>query len=195
MGTPKQPASVRLIMGILAQDAEQVTRVVPFLIERFGPLGHNLDPIPYTWTNYYQDELGSEPVRCILTFETLIPREEIVAIKLWTNKLELQLSREGLRIVNLDPGYMTLGQFFLATTKDQRQRVYVSDGIFVEPTLYFQDGGWHAFPWTYRDWQSPLYLEYLGKVREQLAYQLTTGISWSQRKHRKELLQSKKPTL
>ena len=70
--------------------------------------------------------------------------------------------------MNLDPGYMTLGQFFLATTKDQRQRVYIRDGIYVEPTLYFQDGHFHAFSWTYRDYQSPEYIEFLEAVRKQL---------------------------
>ena len=70
---------------------------------------------------------------------------------------------------------MTLGQFFLATTKDQRQRVYMQRGIFVEPTLYFQDGHFHAFDWTYRDYQSEKYIAYLEQVRARLAYQMSTG--------------------
>ncbi len=74
--------------------------------------------------------------------------------------------------MNLDPGYMTLGQFFLATTKDQRQRVYIRDGIYVEPTLYFQDGHFHAFDWTYRDYQSEEYIRFLESVRKGLKVQL-----------------------
>jgi len=185
MGTLRTPAPVRLLIGILARSDDLVTAILPTLTERFGHLDLCLDPIPYTWTNYYQDEIGSTPVRAIVAFEDLISREEIVAIKQWTNELELQGHEDGKRPVNLDPGYMTLGQFFLATTKDQRQRVYVRNGIFVEPTLYFQDGSWHAFPWTYRDWQSPLYLDYLGRVRARLAYQMTTGYPWSKRKRPK----------
>jgi hypothetical protein len=76
---------------------------------------------------------------------------------------------------------MTLGQFFLATTKDQRQRVYIRDGIFVEPTLYFQDGHFHAFDWTYNDYQSPEYIRYLEEVRRRLAYQHTKGKPYSER--------------
>ena len=98
--------------------------------------------------------------------------KSIVDIKLKTNEIELEFAKEfgteGLRPVNLDPGYMTLGQFFLATTKDQRQRVYIREGIYVEPTLYFQDGHFHAFDWTYRDYQSEEYIRFLEKVRAAL---------------------------
>jgi hypothetical protein len=45
----------------------------------------------------------------------------------------------------------------------------------VEPTLYFQDGQFHAFEWTYRDYQSEKYIQYLEQVRARLAYQMSTG--------------------
>ncbi len=111
-------------------------------------------------------------MRDFVCYQKLIERETIVDIKLQTNEMELDFAKEcgsdGLRPVNLDPGYMTLGQFFLATTKDQRQRVYMRDGIYVEPTLYFQDGHFHPFEWTYRDYQSEEYIRYLENVRKEL---------------------------
>jgi hypothetical protein len=67
---------------------------------------------------------------------------------------------------------MTLGQFFLATTKDQRQRVYIRDGIFIEPTLYFQDGKFLPFDWTYPDYRSEEYQGYLLATRSKLASQM-----------------------
>lgn len=185
MGEYKHPAPVRLVIGVLATDANRARDALDALTREFGPPDLTLAPFPFRFTNYYQDELGEAPERAFVAFETLMERERIVDIKHWTNELELRWANErgtpGLRPVNLDPGYMTLGQFFLATTKDQRQRVYIRDGIFIEPTLYFQNGHFHAFDWTYRDYQSPEYIVYLEQVRQRLAYQHSTGKPYSQR--------------
>lgn len=179
MGELRTPAKVKIVVGILARDSSAVESVRETLIKRFGTEDLNLAPFPFSFTNYYVDEIGSSPVRAFFSYEDLVERETIVDIKLWSNDIELEIARQngtpGLRPVNLDPGYMTLGQFFLATTKDQRQRVYMQRGIFVEPTLYFQDGHFHAFEWTYRDYQSPQYINYLEQVRARLAYQMSTG--------------------
>ena len=177
MGELRTPAKVKIIVGILAKDTQSVGAVRATLREKFGEEDLNLEPFPFTFTNYYVKEIGSTPVRAFFSYEKLVDRETIVDIKLWTNDVELEIAEKsgtpGLRPVNLDPGYMTLGQFFLATTK--RQRVYMQRGIFVEPTLYFQDGHFHAFDWTYRDYQSERYIEYLEQVRARLAYQMSTG--------------------
>ena len=179
MGEIRTPAKVKIIVGILAKDANAVNAVRGVLKAKFGEEDLNLEPFPFTFTNYYKEEIGEAPVRAFFSYEQLVDRETIVDIKLWTNDIELEIAKEngtpGLRPVNLDPGYMTLGQFFLATTKDQRQRVYMQRGIFVEPTLYFQDGHFHAFDWTYRDYQSENYIKYLEEVRKRLAYQHSTG--------------------
>ncbi|MCF0224058.1 MAG: DUF4416 family protein [Fibrobacter sp.] len=179
MGAIKEPAKVKIIVGILAKDESSVESVRDTLKNRFGEEDLNLPPFPFTFTNYYRDEIGEAPVRAFFSYENLVDRTDIVDIKLWTNSVELEIAEKaktpGMRPVNLDPGYMTLGQFFLATTKDQRQRVYMQKGIFVEPTLYFQDGHFHPFDWTYRDYQSEAYIKYLEQVRSRLAYQHSTG--------------------
>lgn len=176
MGEIRTPAKVKIIVGILAKDPQAVEAVRKTLSDKFGEEDLNLEPFPFTFTNYYQDEIGNAPVRAFFSYKTLVERETIVDIKLWTNDVELEIAKQnstpGLRPVNLDPGYMSLGQFFLATTKDQRQRVYMQRGIYVEPTLYFQDGHFHAFEWTYRDYQSEKYIQYLEQVRVHLARQI-----------------------
>lgn len=176
MGIAKRPLPARLVMGFLAKDASLVERIRPRLERIYGEESEVLAAFPFRFTNYYQDELGNSPVRAFVAYKRLIERETIPDIKLQTNAIELEFAGEcrtgALRPVNLDPGYITLGQFFLATTKDQRQRVYLRDGIYVEPTLYFQDGHFHAFPWTYRDYQSAEYISFLESVRKSLKREL-----------------------
>jgi hypothetical protein len=179
MGTPKDPDKVRLVIGVLATDEATALLPLPTLVERFGPVDLEMQPVPFAHTNYYKDELGEHPVKAFWAFENLMDRSELPQIKLWTNHIEAEYNRK----VNLDPGYMTLGQFFLATTKNQRHRVYVGSGIFMEVTLYFEGGKFHPFEWTYPDYQSPAYLAWLNKARERLAYQMTTGRPYRLRKN------------
>lgn len=182
MGKIRTPAKVKLIVGFLGRDLEILKLSREILKARFGPEEEVLAPIPFTWTHYYAAELGATPWRTFVSYEPWVDREFLVGAKLATNALEEELASDGLRRVNLDPGYLTLGQLFLASTKDQRWRVYIRDGIFVEPTLYFQDGAFHPFPWTYRDYQSPDYLAYMTRARSKLAYQRNhAGLPYSQR--------------
>ncbi len=185
MGAYKPPAPVKLVVGLLAGEPGQLEVFRTRLAERFGPEEEVMAPIPFTWTRYYEDELGPSQWRTFVSYEPLIPREALVEIKRWTNDLEAETARDGKRSINLDPGYLTLGQFFLATTKDQRHRVYVRDGIFVEPTLYFEDGDFHPFAWTYRDYRSEEYKRYFLAARSKLAYQSHhEGRPYSSRKSR-----------
>ena len=178
MGQPSLPSPIRLVVGLLAKETDWMDRARKALLEKFGEEDASLGPFPFIWTHYYREELGDSPLRLLLAYEKPIPRESVVDIKLWTNQLELAYANGGLRPVNVDPGYMTLGQFFLATTKDQRQRVYVRDGIYVEPTLYYEKGSWQAFPWTYRDWKSDEYRPFFNVARQRFAYQRSAGKPW-----------------
>ena len=177
MGIIKVPLPVRLIVGILAANTELASKAKQKLVERFGAVDLEMPPVPFDHTNYYENELGNSPIRSFLSFEDKIERETIAAIKLETNEMEKIWNRA----VNLDPGYMTLGQFFLATTKDQRHRVYLGQGIFAEVTLYFENGHFHPFDWTYPDYRSDSYIKFLEKARERFAYHIATGHPYSQR--------------
>lgn len=183
MGSYKPPVPVKLVVGLLAGDLADLDQAREALGRKFGPEEERLPPIPFVWTRYYEDELGPSQWRSFVSYESLISRESLVDIKRWTNALEAETSRNGMRRINIDPGYMTLGQFFLATTKDQRHRVYVGGGIFVEPTLYFEDGNFHPFAWTYRDYRSEEYRAYFLAARAKLAYQMHhEGRPYSMRK-------------
>ncbi|GHV15127.1 hypothetical protein AGMMS49938_12590 [Fibrobacterales bacterium] len=177
MGVLKNPLPVRLVVGMLAENLELAQEATKKLEERFGVVDLEMPPVPFAHTNYYKDELGENPFKSFVAFEERINRESIKDIKIETNEMEKIWNRR----VNLDPGYMTLGQFFLATTKDQRHRVYLGGGIFAEVTLYFEDGHFHPFDWTYPDYRSESYIKFLEKARERLAYQIATGKPYSKR--------------
>ena len=171
MAAYKYPKPVKLVIGFLAESQGILEKVLPLLIEKFGDIDHTMPSIAFEYTNYYKDEIGNAPIKSFVSFTHLIPREKIVEIKRFTNELELK-TFDGIRKVNIDPGYMTQGQFFLATTKDQRHRIYLQNGIFLETTLYFENKTWKYFDWTYYDYRSSAYHTFFYIVRNTLTLQL-----------------------
>jgi hypothetical protein len=99
------------------------------------------------------------------SFKKLIRREEIVAIKLYTNKLETRLSPKGLRSINIDPGYLTLSNVFLATCKEYFHRTYLSRGVFLENEYHYIAKKFQPWDWTYPDYRKPEYLYFFHEIR------------------------------
>ena len=81
MGNFTQPAKVKLIIGMLGKDGEIIHRARNLLTQKYGKEEEVLPCIPFTWTNYYEKEIGPNPLRCFVSYEELLNREEIVKIK------------------------------------------------------------------------------------------------------------------
>ncbi len=168
----EQHEPVKFLVAVLARSRPEWESVRERLRSQFGPEDAVLEPLPFTWTRYYEREMGPHLLRSLSLFRPLRHREDLPAAKRWAGELETELAESGNRTVNLDPGYLTQGQLFLASTKDGRQRVYVADGIYVEPTLYFEGKSWHPFEWTYPDYRSGVFWDLLGAGRKSLNAQI-----------------------
>ena len=96
---------------------------------------------------------------------------ELACDKLASNRFEEAWTTEILgstsesRLINIDPGYMTMTKLVLASTKNREHRIYLRDGIYAEVTLAFRDQLWAAMPWTYADYQRPDVHEFLSIAR------------------------------
>ena len=110
--------------------------------------------------------MGSPLYKFFVSFERLIPREEIARIKLETNELEEEFSEDGRRRVNIDPGYVAEAQLVLPTTKGYSHRIYLNSGIFAEVTLIYEGKSFRPLEWTYPDYRSQLAIEFFNRVRE-----------------------------
>src|SRR5690349_8137641 len=95
MGKIHIPAKVKLIVGLLGHDREILKIAREILKARFGPEEEAMDPIPFTWTRYYADEVGETPWRAFVSYENWVDREFLVEAKLATNRIEEELSLEG----------------------------------------------------------------------------------------------------
>ncbi|MBN1136825.1 MAG: DUF4416 family protein [Anaerolineae bacterium] len=172
MGTAREPAPVKLIASLLTGDPTLLPRVRATLVCAFGPTDLESEILAFDHTDYYAAEFGSDLRRQFVTFERLIAPEDLAAVKRQTNELEQSFAQQGRRLVNIDPGYVSLSKLVLATTKDHAHRLYLGQGVYGEVTLTYQQGRFHPWPWTYSDYASDRYCALFVEIRRRYKAQL-----------------------
>lgn len=174
------PAAKLFIAMIIAPDGlDRLADIDKVLQDRFGRIDIISELFPFEFTNYYRGEMGEDLKRRFVFFEGLFDPADLADAKLITNSIEKELTRryrgeEKGRIVNLDVGYLTLGQVVLATTKSYSHRIYLRDGIWAEVTLYYYKGRYSPWPWTYPDYASGMYEDVFIEARAVLKSSINT---------------------
>lgn len=159
-----------LVAAVFSRHEEALAWARERLIEQFGSIALESQPYPFAYTAYYTKQMGPSLTKQLFAFERLVPLARLADVKNATIKLEGELRASGQfpdeRPLNIDPGFLGLGKFMLATTKDQAHRIYLKDGIFAEVTLRYQDGEYVPWPWTYADYREDFVREFLNRARE-----------------------------
>lgn len=169
MGAVYEFEKEKLIMGVIYHEKEIFEKAMDELREKFGETDFCCEEFSFSgeFSNYYDEELGGEGMRRIYSFKVLVEPDRQSEIKQYTNAIEAKYSKDGKRLINLDPGFINHGRLMLATTKEAGFRIPLSDGIYTELTLFWARGGWHKLPWTYRDYQSKRVQDFLTVVRSE----------------------------
>ena len=166
MGALGDQRPVKLVSSIIFRDDGIRREVEDRLKKLYGSFEPLEEIFPFDYTDYYYDELGGPLKRKLVCFKRLIGKEKASEIKLITNRIEDRFRKDRKRTVNIDPGYVTEAKLVLLTTKDYTHRVYIGKRIFAESTLFFQDGTFKSWPWTYPDYASAEMVSYFNQVRE-----------------------------
>lgn len=166
MGRAKIPSKVKLFAGLL-YTAPELSKVETLLEELWGAVQFKSGEFPFTYSHYYDEELGPDIKRRFYVFQKCIDPEEIREVKIESNRVELENASNDLRKWNIDPGYIDLDKIVLATTKPATYRIYLGKGIYAQSTLFFKDKTYHPWSWTYRDYKEPRAIEFFNTVREQ----------------------------
>ena len=160
---------VKLVVGLISADRRLLEQAQSALAEGFGTITVKSPEIPFSFTDYYEKEMGPNLVRQWVGFHGLIESEQLSDFKRTTGSLEKRfLGPNGKRRVNLDPGTLSLHNFVLASTKGFAHRIYLRDGIYADLALIFQSGKFQPLPWTYPDYQTPVCQEFLMRCRKEL---------------------------
>ena len=164
MAEVRIPVRAKLFVGMISGDEKLIYDAEERLRKKFGPIDVRSAAIPFTHTTYYQ-KIGAVLYRVFISFDKLVDREDIVKVKLFTNELEKKLSPKKVRKINIDPGYLTLSNVYLASCKEYFHRCYIGKGVYLENEYKFIDRRYQPWEWTYTDYQKGEYMEYFHRLR------------------------------
>lgn len=159
------PESALLFVGTLYSKPHIFDKSKNVLESHFGKILLISHPLSWDYSDYYKNELGWPIYRRFIFFENIIDPAIIVDTKLKTNEIELNFSYNDRRLINLDPGYLTLSKIVLATTKNYAHRIYMGKGIYGEVTLIYRGGIYNPLLYTYRDYQDKTYIDIFMNAR------------------------------
>jgi hypothetical protein len=145
------------------------------LSREFGPLDLQSQVYPFDMTSYYEKQAVTNILRQFVTKAELIDPGRLAGIKHATNALEEQLAKQLAtdlpRPINLDPGYIEPSKLVLASTKNFSHRIYIGQDMYAEVTLSFHRGRWQGYPFTFPDFKSGRYDDFLNEARHRLVQQ------------------------
>ncbi len=144
MSTPHPPLPAKLVAGLLLARRERFTSLAVEMAAAFGRIDLVSAWMPFDYTQYYAEEMGTGLFRRML----------------------------GRRTVNIDPGILSLERFVLATGKNFTHRIYLGQGIYADLTLIYHRGAFQTLPWTYPDYADAPLQRFLLAVRAKYARDL-----------------------
>ncbi|MCD6487481.1 MAG: DUF4416 family protein [Syntrophobacterales bacterium] len=171
MSKPALPEPVKLISSIFSGSRDILNKTIISLSEKFGKLDYISALIPFEYTDYYAKESGTSLIRRFISFENLVSPDTLPDIKLFTNKVEENFMRDGSRLVNIDPGYISRAHLILATGKAYTHRPYIRDGIYADLTLIFVKHTFRSLEWTYPDYSDRDMIMMFNNIRERYMIQ------------------------
>lgn len=165
MSIPREPKPAKLVIGFFLKKKQLLEGIAQALSMLFGSIDIISSWMPFDYTSYYEREMGAPLFRRIFAFEKLIQQSALAQIKIKTNRIEQQYSRDGKRRVNIDPGYLVHERFVLASGKNYSHRIYLSEGIYADLTLIYHQGSFRKLPWTYPDYADRPMQKALERIR------------------------------
>lgn len=176
MGLIRQPCPVMLFVAAFSRHETALQWALDRCVQSWGPCCHASPVFRFDQTTFYRKAMGDELRKVLWVFEPLVDAADLPEWKHQTNAWELECASTGefpeARPLNLDPGYLTQAKLVLATTKDRDHRIYLQRGIYAENTLYYYERRWKCRPWTYPDYQTSEYHEFLTECRDLLRNRL-----------------------
>lgn len=164
MGLSKTFEPVKLFCGIIYKEHSHFNTACRELEKWENPIDIISHAFEFTQTQYYCNEMGEPLFRRFVSFRDLTPPEILVEVKERTNRIESEFSREGKRVVNLDPGFVSAANVIIATTKNHYHRVPLNRGIYAHMEYVFKKKAICSLEWTYPDFKNKLYLSFFQEL-------------------------------
>lgn len=152
--------------GIIYSNKEKMEKSRLWIEENIGKIVYETEHIPFNFTDYYNEEMGEDLKRFWIGTDRIIFENELVYMKKSTVEFEKQISINGKRKVNIDPGGIGISRVVLVTTKNYSHRIYLGNGIYGEVTLIYKNKRFQELPWTYPDYKTKIFGDFALKMRD-----------------------------
>jgi hypothetical protein len=174
VGKEKPFTPVKPFCGIIYKRAVDCKEGIHILEHNIGAVDMESAEILFDSTTYYCEELGQPLFRKFISFSNLIPPEDLVDLKLMTNRIEGELTVDGKRRINIDPGYLSQNNIIIATTKNYYHRVPLQRGIYAHIEYIFRKNEPSLLPWTYPDFKKREYISFFKELKRRYKEDLKT---------------------
>jgi len=139
-----------LMVSVLYGAGDRLEEAVRRLETVFGPVALRSEPYDFDMSDYYRPEMGVDLRRVWLAFSQPVRPDRLVDWKLECASIEEDMSEEGCRTANLDPGYLDFGKLVLASFKEAPDKIYMGRGVWAHTCLRYGHGAFtapdHSFP-------------------------------------------------
>ena len=164
-----------MFIAALFSDDSLLHKALKLSEQQFGSIDYRSERFLFDVTDYYEAEMGAPIYRQFFSFTPLVNPGRLAKLKIRTNAIEDGIARDGARKVNLDIGYMDYHKVVLASAKYNGQKIYLDQGIYADPTLYYRKGAFHPYDWSFPDFKSSdRYYDALLEIRRLYKAQLHT---------------------
>ncbi len=170
-----KPQKVLAFAGLIFVEDVDIDVALKEFSEILGGVTKKSNVIPFIHTTYYNKEMGENLLRQWVLFEKLISPDLLIELKHRSNEIEKKfLNENGGRMINIDPGLISLSNIVLASTKNYSHRIYLGKGIYAEVTLIYKNHQFHPLEWTYPDYREDKTIKFFNECRTTLKnYSLT----------------------
>ncbi len=175
------PPKVKLVISFFSSETMMLDKAEKELSAKFGTIDYMSDDFEFSETDYYKEEMGENLKTRFVSFKRLQDKNDLVKIKHFCCKLEKKYSvkypenpgknnrikkNKIHRQLNIDPGFLSLENFILATGKGYSHRIYLDKGVWADLTLIYRDENFIDLDWTYLNYRNDKIKKVLLEIRK-----------------------------
>ena len=164
-----KPPPGKLIASFIYSHIDALAESLKKIERQFGPVEFETLDFDCSDKLRYSEEMGTSLQRRFFSFEKLVDRDSLVALKKITSKIEPEFADQVgdhlFRTVNIDLGILSPDNLVIASCRPANHRVYFCDGVYADLQLVWSRGQYVRLPWTNEDFCHDETIDLLTRVR------------------------------
>jgi len=148
------------------KDENKLKLVETHLKSFYGEFIQETKPFKLPYSKYYIKEMGSPLHKKFVATNYTTKQINLANIKKHCMFIEDKYKIDGKRTVNIDPIFLDVEKVLVATKKYRGNRIQIDENLFLELELWFYNGSFQPFLWTYLDYKDNI--PFFNEIRKKL---------------------------